>query len=104
MRAFEIVTPSADDLARARSLPLTACRRRYCWWWQTVGFDWDTPASVGCTFPRSRKPPGWPNPETPCRRCDPGSGVDQYESRGPHLRDDGFDVRRFLVGEEAFRV
>ena len=94
-KAFEIVTPSPEDLARAALLPLTSCPRRYCWWWHTLGFDWDTPVQAGCTFPTSRKPPKWRSPETPCCRSIDGSGADQYEPRNPHLVDDGFDDRRF---------
>jgi hypothetical protein len=96
-RLFSVVTPSAEDVARAATLPLTACPRRYCWWWRSLGFDWDTPVAAGCTFLASHKPPGWPSPETPCCRAVPGSGADQHEPREPHLRDDGFDDRRFCA-------
>jgi hypothetical protein len=96
-RLFSVVTPSPDDVARAAALPLTACPRRYCWWWQSLGFDWDTPVAAGCTFLASNKPPGWPDPQTPCCRAVPGSEADQHEPREPHLQDDGFDDRRFCA-------
>jgi hypothetical protein len=97
VKAFDIITPSPDDLARAADLPLTDCPRGYCWWWQSLGFDWDTPIGDGCTFMSSRKLPKWPSPDTPCCRAVTGSGADQYEPRNPHLLDDGFDDRRFSV-------
>lgn len=95
-KAFDIVTPTDADLERATALPLSACPRRYCWWWQTLGFDWGTPVAEGCTFLGSKKPPGWPDATSPCRRMDISSAVDHYEPREPHLEDDGFDPRRFL--------
>ena len=94
-RVFSVVTPTEDDLARAARIPLDACPRRYCWWWQSLGFDWETPITIGCTFLASRKPPRWPSPEVPCCRAVAGSGPDQYEPREPHLQDDGYDDRRF---------
>lgn len=101
-RAFSVVTSSPEDIVRARSLSvLTDCPRRYCWWWQSLSFDWDTPVAVGCTFLQCQKPPEWPDPKIPCCRCVPGSGVDQYEAREPHLREDGFDDRRFYPPRDA---
>jgi hypothetical protein len=95
-RIFECVTPSAADVARAAELPvLTACPRRYCWWWQSLGFDWDTPVATGCRLSESPKPPGFRFAEVPCCRLDPASGVDHYEPREPHLEADGFDRHRF---------
>ena len=96
IRLFEIVTPTAEDLARARELPLSACPRRYCWWWQSLSFDWDTPVAVGCRLQESAKPRGFRFPDVPCCRLDPASGVDQYEPREPHLVEDGFAPDRFL--------
>lgn len=97
MRLFDVVIPTPDDLVRARELPLSACPRRYCRWWQSLAFDWGTPVAAGCRFRESAKPPGHPAPDTPCCRLDPASGEDQYEPREPHLEEDGFDARRFCT-------
>ena len=95
-RLFEVVTPTADDLARSRELTLLAGPRRYCWWWQSLAFDWDTPVAVGCRLRESAKPPGFRFPDVPCCRLDPTSGVDHYEPREPHLVEDGFEPDRVL--------
>lgn len=103
-RIFSGVTPSTDDLSRAARIPLNECPRRYCWWWQSLGFDWETPVAEGCTFLQSRKLTSWPSSEVPCCRAVPGSGADQHEPREPHLQEDGFDDRRFCVpacGQDA---
>jgi hypothetical protein len=89
------VTPTPEDIARARELPLTACPRRYCWWWKTLAFDWDTPAAAGCDYFATPKPAHWEDTNVPCSRCDPKSTVDHYEPREPHLEADGFDRDRF---------
>jgi hypothetical protein len=97
LRLFEAVTPTADDLARAQALLTTACPRRYCWWWQSLAFDWGNPVAVGCRLRESTKPPGYRFPGIPCCRLDPTSGVDQYEPREPHLEEDGFHRDHFLA-------
>jgi hypothetical protein len=75
--------------------------RRYCWWWQSLAFDWDTPIAAGCRLRESAKPPEFRLPEVPCCRLDPASGVDQYEPREPHLEEDGFFRDRFTVPPPA---
>jgi hypothetical protein len=94
-RLFLAVSPSLDDLNRAAKIPADQCPRRYCWWWQSLSFDWDRTPSEGCTFLTSPKPPGMTNPDVPCSRCDSSSTVDHYEPREPHLLDDGFLVPRW---------
>lgn len=94
-RLLESVTPTEQDLLRARALPLTACPRRYCWWWQSLGFDWDTPVADGCRLRESPKPAGFRFADVPCCRLDPASAVDHYEPREPHLEEDGFHRYRF---------
>jgi hypothetical protein len=93
------VTPSPEDLRRADTIPATACPRRYCWWWRSLAFDWELTPRAGCTFFASPKPPGLPQQEVPCRRCDATARVDHYEPREPHLLKDGFAVSRWLSEE-----
>jgi hypothetical protein len=95
-RLFEVASPSSEDLTRARELPLlTACPRRYCWWWQSLAFDWDTTVAEGCRFLSTPKLVGWQWADVPCLRSVPGSEIDHYEPREPHLEADGFDRYRF---------
>ena len=101
IRLFEVATPTADDLARAGELALSVCPRRYCWWWQSLSFDWDTPLAVGCRLKESAKPLGFRFPDVPCCRLDPTSGIDQHEPREPHLVEDGFAPARFLGGVQT---
>lgn len=88
-------TPSLDDLNRAATIPADQCPRRYCWWWHSLSFDWELTPSEGCTFLTAPKPSGSTNPGDSCCRYDSTSAVDQYESREPHLLDDGFAVPRW---------
>lgn len=96
LRVLHPYVSSPDDLARARSIEPTACPRRYCWWWVSLGFEWELPVSEGCTFVAAsranRVDPDWPQRESPCRRSEPSSGADHYEPREPHLLEDGFDI------------
>ena len=95
-RYFRSVTPSPDDLDRARRLPLSACPRRYCWWWRTLSFDWGLSVAAGCDYLARPKPSHWKDIEVPCCRMQAGSGSDHYEPREPHLEADGFERYRFL--------
>ena len=95
-RLFESNTPSPADVARARELSvLTACPRRYCWWWQSLDFDWDTPVTDGCRFFDAPKSAGWQFMDIPCSRCVSGSGIDHYEPRESHLEADGLHRHRY---------
>jgi hypothetical protein len=94
-RLFLAVAPSLDDLIRAGNIPADQCPRRYCWWWQSLTFDWEMTPMEGCTFQASSKPLSMKNAEVPCRRCDSSSTVDHYEPREPHLLEDGFAVPRW---------
>lgn len=94
-RYFLSVTPSEEDLERARRLPLDACPRRYCWWWRTLTFDWETAVADGCEYLDHPKPSHWENTNTPCCRSEVWTGIDHYESRGLHLTEDGFHPYRF---------
>jgi hypothetical protein len=94
-RVFTVVTPSAEDLERARSMPLSACPRRYCWWWHSLAFDWSLAPSEGCQFSEFASAIGWKSSEIPCCRADESSTADHFEPREPHLAQDGFDDSRF---------
>ena len=98
-RLFAVVSPSPDDLVRAASIPFDQCPRRYCWWWRSLGFEWDVTPSVGCTFLTSPKPRGMTEAETPCCRCNAASTFDHYEPREPHLLQDGFAVPRWYSSD-----
>lgn len=93
--AFAVFRPHEDDLRRATALPLSACPRRYCWWWRSLAFEWDLDPRDGCQFLCSDKPTGWKDIDRPCRRSGATEGVDHYEPREPHLMEDGFDPRKF---------
>jgi hypothetical protein len=99
VRVVRAYQPSPEELVRARAIPRSACPRRYCWWWQSLAFDWDTPVDQGCTFLKPREPPGWRHSEVACRRCESSSGVDHYQPREPHLLEDGFGPRDFMSDE-----
>lgn len=88
-RIFRSVQSSANDIARAKALPVQSCPRRYCWWWHTLSFDWDVPVSEGCRFTTVEKPPDWPKEKSSCKRADPSSSRDFFEPREPHLIEDG---------------
>ena len=95
-RVFEPNEPTGDDLRRANELAAEDCPRRYCWWWQTLSFDWDVPVAQGCTFLKAIKPAGWRNIDVPCIRAQ-SSECDHYEPREPHLIEDGFETDRFKM-------
>jgi hypothetical protein len=94
-RLFLSFAPSPDDLVRAANIPANQCPRRYCWWWQSLSFDWEQTPLEGCTFLNSLKPPDLPLVNDPCCRCDSSSTIDHYEPREPHLLEDGFPVSRW---------
>jgi len=94
-RFFEIVELTKEDSDRARTIPADGCPRRYCWWWWSLSFDWDTSAKDGCTVVNSMEPP----PKyrgVPCCRSDRSSKIDHYEPRLPHIQEDGIDAARWL--------
>jgi hypothetical protein len=95
-RHFQPVNPSNEDIATAMALPLSACPRRYCWWWHSLDFDWDLAPAEGCHYFEEPKPSHWADTDKPCCRCDPESTADHYEPREPHLEADGFDRHRFV--------
>lgn len=90
-------TPGDEELAQARNLPPDCCPRRYCWWWRSLLFEWDTSVADGCRFLSVSKPDGWKNTDIPCCRSDSSSSIDHYEPREPHLIDDGFDPEHWTI-------
>ncbi len=91
--------PSAHDIERATLLGPSECPRRYCWWWHSLSFDWDTPVAAGCTFVRDRErgkvDPNWPGRELPCRRAFPESPADHFEPQDAALAEDGVSADRW---------
>ena len=71
-----------EDIARAATIPLNSCPRKYCWWWKSLKFEWDISLAQGCEC------------QFLCGRKDLGA-LDQYEPREPHLEEDGFHRYRF---------
>jgi len=90
---FDPNEPTPEDLARARDIPVTACPRRYCWWWHSIAFDWSLSPAQGCEFLQSA--PSWGHANVACRRADESSTVDHFEPREPYLKRDGFDDSRY---------
>lgn len=91
-----------ENVALALKLHPSSCPRRYCWWWDTLSFDWSISVADGCTFitERDKGEKGavdmkWRNRDSPCCRCDPTSKADHYERREPHLMEDGIDIHHF---------
>ena len=91
-RIFRPYSATADDLEKFGQLATKACPRRYCFWWQSLAFDWEHAASQGCRFSELEKPPGWLNTEIACCRADPNSKIDHFERRESSLLDDGGDT------------
>jgi hypothetical protein len=101
--------PAVVDLAREK-LTRDQCPRRYCWFWHSLGFDWELKPEEGCGVPNEH-----PRDELlerrgaelePWRQCCRASGnpqhPDYYEPREPHLKADGWPEDYFLVvGKEA---
>jgi hypothetical protein len=100
IRIFESTPPSTpEDVARASNLRPDECPRRYCWWWRSLSFEWDISLSEGCVYDARKHPrfldPSWTDRDAPCCRRDPTSSVDRFESRDPHLEEDGFNAKRW---------
>jgi hypothetical protein len=93
---FRDYRPTEEDLRKAAEIPRHECPRRYCWWWRTLGFDWEKSAAEGCELPTTRELAYYRGGDIPCCRAVPSSGVDHYESRTPCLIEDGFERRRFV--------
>lgn len=79
---------SLEDIARARAIQSGECPRCYCTWWRWLTFAWDQSIQSGCNFLSSGKPPGWPYPESACKRVDKLSYVDQFEPHHGNLWSD----------------
>lgn len=89
--------PTASERARAHEMRPEECPRRYCWWWESMEFEWDKAPRDGCRLSLFLKTPGvfrgTPQiVDTPCCRAEPTSNVDHMELRNSTLWDDGFDT------------
>jgi hypothetical protein len=69
LKLFTPYSSTQEDLKRVSELPRDQCPRRYCWWWRSLAFEWDLSPEEGCTFLKSKKPPGYKHPDVPCKRA-----------------------------------
>ena len=106
---FEIFNPNPEQLREAHQrLRRCDCPRRYCWYWQSLRYDWEIKPSDGCTVATrhiNQLQHDDPQGIAPWRECRRASGnsqhADFYESRDPHLMEDGFPTDFFkMVGKE----
>ena len=100
VKVFEPYVATVEDLKRVELLASSDCPRRYCWWWQSLAFDWEVSIGEGCRFLSSEKPKGWLEANTPCSRMTSEGKVDHFEPREPALREDGFPLLRFAPQDE----
>ena len=96
IRLFVPYQPTAKELKKAATIPRDECPRRYCWYWHSLQFDWDTPVAQGCQW-FTASPPASVGRDCACLRADPESTYDHYESREPHLKEDGFIQTRWVA-------
>ncbi len=103
------ISPAMVDVARER-LTRGACPRRYCWYWHSLGFDWDMPPDQGCEVAeRHVHRVFWVGPAVPpwqecCRATGNPLHSDYYEPREPHLEADGWPADFFQVVGKAART
>lgn len=102
-RIFDSFEPTCVDITFAESIPANECPRRYCWWWTSLSFEWDTKAAQGCTWLLREKPSHWKFTDIACCRCDPDSKIDHFEPRGLHIETDGIDATKWLDQREKNR-
>jgi hypothetical protein len=102
-RILESCDPLLQDLERASQIGSNKCPRRYCWWWKSLGFEWELEAIEGCTWMDSPKPSHWRFTEFPCKRCDPSSVIDHFEPREPHIQSDGVDASDWIAAAQENR-
>jgi hypothetical protein len=108
------VTPTPADLELAKTrLTRSVCPRRYCWYWHTLGFDWEISPEEGCEVAErhiyrllleQRQGEARPSWQQCCRATGNPQHADYYEPREPHLAADGWPGDFFMVaGKEARR-
>lgn len=95
-RVLEVVEVTPGDLERASLLSAADCPRRYCWWWRSLGFEWETSPAEGCVWLLSDKPEHWHFKDIPCCRCDSTSKIDQFEPRNRNIEIDGIDASKWM--------
>jgi hypothetical protein len=96
VRLFVPYQPTEEDLKWAAAIPRDQCPRRYCWYWHSLRFDWQVSITDGCQW-LTASPPNSIGRECACVRADPESILDHYESREPHLKEDGFGQTRWFA-------
>lgn len=92
LRALRVHRPSTGDLERVRALSPSDCPRRYCWWWRSLAFEWESAPAEGCRYLADRRES---QPALPCQRSNSSSSLDHFEPREPHLIEDGVDETHF---------
>ena len=108
------VAPSPVELEQARErLTRESCPRRYCWYWHSLGFDWELYSEQGCQVAErhihrvllERKTGKTIAPWQQCCRATGNSQQpDYYDPREPHLAADGWPQNFFnIVGKAARR-
>ena len=83
-------------------IPANACPRRYCWWWQSLGLRWDRTPAQGCQLPFVEPIGGWHYTQLPCRRADPASPVDHYETQPDTLREDSVSPDAWIAAAHEY--
>jgi hypothetical protein len=103
--------PPADvEMARAR-LTREQCPRRYCWYWHSLSFDWDTKPEDGCGVANEhvndarlvRQGAEVGRWRKCCRATGNPQQPDYYEPREPHLNADGWPHDYFQLIDKAAR-
>jgi hypothetical protein len=78
----------SEDRRRLKQVRALDCPRRYCHWWHSVEFDWESTVAQGCMLRDAD--------DKRCCRAFPRSEFDHFEPRSDALAEDGLDVRRWL--------
>ena len=95
-KVFKGHSPTKEELEKAKTLDRDACPRRYCWFWRSVKFEFETPVSEGCNA--ANEFPFNVNPRHPviCWRASRNPyDSDYYESRPSYLIRDGINPEYF---------
>lgn len=110
IRLFAASLPLVEE-ARER-LTRDSCPRRYCLYWDTVGFNWELSAEQGCRVaeehPSDVRLARAGSTVRPWRLCCRATGNPQhqdfYEPREPHLEADGWPADFFNIVGKVARV
>ena len=98
--------PEMVEEARTK-LTRECCPRRYCWYWHSLGFDWDMSTEQGCEVEEQTRAISAEQSIPPWRFCCRATGnpqhPDSYEPREPHLLADGWTEDHFLIVGKTMR-